>query len=202
MGDTTRKRMQTHVFDTFRRVGVGAGGLGAAVAGATVLLRAGAPPSGGAAGVILGGAVAAGWLATAYLALCATVTLATWLPGRLGRAAVRSARALLPTLVWRVLPGAAVGVAVAAGPALASGVSAGPPPVLDRAPVAAASGAWVQPGDSLWSIAAAHLPAGAAPSAVARAWPRWWAANRDVVGPDPGLLRPGVWLVAPTVSPR
>ena len=28
-------------------------------------------------------------------------------------------------------------------------------------------------------------------------WPRWWAANRDVVGDDPDLLRPGQRLVAP-----
>lgn len=55
----------------------------------------------------------------------------------------------------------------------------------------------VRPGDSLWSIAAAHLPAGAAPGDVARAWPRWWRVNRQVVGDDPDLIRPGQLLRVP-----
>ncbi|HYN74665.1 MAG TPA: LysM domain-containing protein [Candidatus Limnocylindria bacterium] len=56
----------------------------------------------------------------------------------------------------------------------------------------------VAAGDSLWSIAARHLPPGADASAVARAWPRWWHANRDVIGADPGLIRPGQELRRPT----
>jgi len=55
----------------------------------------------------------------------------------------------------------------------------------------------VQPGDSLWAIAAAHLPPAASPAAVARAWPAWWAANRDAVGADPDLIQPGQRLAAP-----
>lgn len=55
----------------------------------------------------------------------------------------------------------------------------------------------VRPGDSLWRIAAAHL--GRAPSAarVAAAWPRWFGANRAVIGADPDLLLPGEVLHAP-----
>jgi hypothetical protein len=56
----------------------------------------------------------------------------------------------------------------------------------------------VHEGDSLWSIAAAHLGPHASPADVARAWPRWYAANRGVVGADPNLLLPGTTLVAPT----
>jgi hypothetical protein len=54
----------------------------------------------------------------------------------------------------------------------------------------------VQPGDSLWSIAAARTPH-ASPAAVDRAWHRWWHTNRRVVGPDPDLIYPGQRLVVP-----
>ena len=54
----------------------------------------------------------------------------------------------------------------------------------------------VKPGDSLWSIAEAHLPA-AADAQVVQAWPRWYAANRSTVGPDPHLIRPGQLLHIP-----
>ena len=53
-------------------------------------------------------------------------------------------------------------------------------------------------GDSLWSIAARHLGPAADATEVAEAWPRWWEANRSVVGDDPDLLLPGQRLVAPT----
>lgn len=55
----------------------------------------------------------------------------------------------------------------------------------------------VRSGDTLWSIAARHLPAGSTRAAVAAAWPRWYAANRAVIGSDPDHLRPGQRLVAP-----
>lgn len=55
----------------------------------------------------------------------------------------------------------------------------------------------VRPGDSLWTLAARHLGPGATAAQVAEAWPRWWAANRDVVGDDPDLLRPGQLLRPP-----
>ena len=52
-------------------------------------------------------------------------------------------------------------------------------------------------GDSLWSIAARHLGPDASDAEIARAWPAWFEANRDVVGDDPDLLRPGQVLRAP-----
>jgi nucleoid-associated protein YgaU len=55
----------------------------------------------------------------------------------------------------------------------------------------------VHRGDSLWSIARRHLGAGATDTEVAAAWPHWYAANRDVIGPDPDLLLPGQVLHAP-----
>jgi nucleoid-associated protein YgaU len=58
----------------------------------------------------------------------------------------------------------------------------------------------VEPGDSLWAIAADHLPAGASDLQIAQAWPSWWAANRDAVGADPDLIHPGTQLDPPTQS--
>lgn len=55
----------------------------------------------------------------------------------------------------------------------------------------------VQPGDTLWDLAARSIPAPVTNAARAAEWPRWWSANRDVVGDDPDLLLPGQRLVAP-----
>jgi nucleoid-associated protein YgaU len=56
----------------------------------------------------------------------------------------------------------------------------------------------VRGGDTLWGIAERALGPTAAAADVAAAWPRWWAANRDVIGPDPDLIHPGQRLVAPS----
>lgn len=73
----------------------------------------------------------------------------------------------------------------------ATGPGAGPDPVV------------VRPGDCLWAIARTGLQAegSAAPTVpeIARAWPRWWAANRAVLGNDPGLVRPEMHLTPPPV---
>ncbi|WP_155853770.1 LysM peptidoglycan-binding domain-containing protein [Arthrobacter sp. H5] len=55
----------------------------------------------------------------------------------------------------------------------------------------------VRPGDSLWTIAAAHLGPMASEAEIAAAWPRWHSSNRAVIGNDPGLLIPGQVLSAP-----
>ena len=55
----------------------------------------------------------------------------------------------------------------------------------------------VQPGDSLWRIAADHLPTTASDARVAQEWPRWFAANHRVIGADPNHLVPGQVLHAP-----
>lgn len=68
-----------------------------------------------------------------------------------------------------------------------------PPPAVPAAPAAVV----VQHGDSLWRIAARHLGTRATDTQVAAAWPRWYAANRDVVGPDADLLLPGQRLRPP-----
>jgi nucleoid-associated protein YgaU len=55
----------------------------------------------------------------------------------------------------------------------------------------------VRRGDTLWDLAARGLGPDAADAEVAAEWPRWYAANRDVVGADPDLLLPGQQLVPP-----
>jgi nucleoid-associated protein YgaU len=55
----------------------------------------------------------------------------------------------------------------------------------------------VASGDSLWSIAADHLHR-PTPQRVAATWPRWYAANRAVIGTDPNHIVAGEVLVPPT----
>lgn len=49
----------------------------------------------------------------------------------------------------------------------------------------------VAPGDSLWSIARSRAAADATAAEIDRSWRRIWRANRDVIGADPDLIRPG-----------
>ncbi|GAA1852273.1 hypothetical protein [Myceligenerans crystallogenes] len=75
----------------------------------------------------------------------------------------------------------------------------------DDRPPSEAGTVVVAEGDSLWSIAAAQLAARAKgpgtgpprPARVARETAAWYAANRDVIGPDPDLVRPGTVLHPP-----
>lgn len=55
----------------------------------------------------------------------------------------------------------------------------------------------VRRGDSLWHLAARSLGPSATVAEIAAEWPRWWRANRDVIGADPDLLVPGDRLRAP-----
>ncbi|TWE12161.1 LysM peptidoglycan-binding domain-containing protein [Rudaeicoccus suwonensis] len=55
----------------------------------------------------------------------------------------------------------------------------------------------VRRGDTLWSIAAAHLGPAADATTIAGEWPRWYAANRDLIGDDPDVLLVGQQLRAP-----
>ena len=55
----------------------------------------------------------------------------------------------------------------------------------------------VRRGDSLWQLAARALGGDATDTEIASEWPRWYEANRDVVGDDPDLLLPGTVLRPP-----
>src|SRR3954452_19778181 len=161
------------------------------------------------------GAEAVGLVLLSWLALVALVTLVGALPGQLGRSARCLARTIAPSIVSSLMTaglglgaGAAVGTSsvlalTSLTPAVAVTVDH-PWPDLDRAPVATevqhARPYVVRPGDSLWEIAARHLKAhGGSPSpdAIGRAWPAWWAANREVIGRDPDLIIPGQHLDPP-----
>jgi hypothetical protein len=71
-------------------------------------------------------------------------------------------------------------------------VSAAPRRAAEREPLVT-----VRAGDSLWSIAAAHLGPDATSAQIAAQWPRWYARNRGVIGDDPTLIRPGQRLRPP-----
>lgn len=75
------------------------------------------------------------------------------------------------------------------------------PPVSPSATPAASqptvSPVVVQPGDSLWKIAARYLPAGTEDAVIDATWRQWYAANRAVIGADPDLILPGQQLHAP-----
>ncbi|MCW2670124.1 MAG: hypothetical protein JWO27_2021 [Frankiales bacterium] len=66
-----------------------------------------------------------------------------------------------------------------------------------RSVVPAPSEVVVHTGDSLWAIAQRELGTAATQRQVARAWPRWWSANREVIGDDPDVIHPGDRLTAP-----
>jgi nucleoid-associated protein YgaU len=72
-----------------------------------------------------------------------------------------------------------------------------PTPPGERGSLSDANTYRVHPGDSLWSIAAAHLGEHATTENVARAWPEWYRANRPALGPDPHLIHPGQLLHVP-----
>lgn len=58
----------------------------------------------------------------------------------------------------------------------------------------------VRPGDTLWALVAEHLGPETTAWEVAREWPRWHEANRETIGPDPELLRPGNVLTIPEAA--
>lgn len=162
-------------------------------------------------------AAVAGWLGVAIL-----LTLAAEGPDCVRTFVGRLARLVTPSLCRAVL-GGACGAAVLAGPSAllpASAVALDPRdarsptwpagrclggpadlPLPDRplssAPTVQEHSLRVRRGDTLWAIAARRLPDGATNAEIARAWPRWFRANRDRVGPDPHLIRSGTRLRVP-----
>ncbi|WEV79632.1 hypothetical protein O9K63_07565 [Janibacter cremeus] len=58
----------------------------------------------------------------------------------------------------------------------------------------------VRRGDSLWSVAAAHLGPAATDVEIAREWPRWHEANHALIGDDPHVLLPGTQLTPPPAT--
>ena len=89
------------------------------------------------------------------------------------------------------------------------------PPVIDPGMLAAPAnraaagegglpdeGVTVQAGDTLWDIAARHLGPGVSDLDIALQWPRWYEANRGVIGQDPDALLPGQILQPPLAGQK
>ncbi|NUS35828.1 MAG: hypothetical protein HOQ04_05105 [Pseudarthrobacter sp.] len=86
-----------------------------------------------------------------------------------------------------------VTLAVEPGP-LAAQQTRPDPGAGSRVPAATVT---VLAGDTLWDIVAAHLGPEASDVQIALEWPRWYEANRGLIGPSPDVLLPGQVLVAP-----
>jgi hypothetical protein len=71
---------------------------------------------------------------------------------------------------------------------------------LQSGQLARAASHVVKHDDSLWSIATAELGPNATDEAIAARWPQWYAANRQLIGPDPNLIHPGQVLNPPAPS--
>jgi resuscitation-promoting factor RpfA len=78
-----------------------------------------------------------------------------------------------------------------------TGTTASSPPSTPTAASHPASTVVVRRGDSLWRIAASRLPGHPSERRIAASWPRWYAANRTVVGNDPDHIVPGQLLHVP-----
>lgn len=162
------------------------------------------------------GTAALAWLAVLWFLGCVALTLLGRLPGAVGRCATRVGVLVTPVVIRRLIEatlGASLIVASTTQIAHASNgndtgaptATAPPPPDRPAAeperprPPARQSShtVRVRPGNTLWSIAASHLPAQPSTAEIAAAWPRWYTANRAVIGADPDLIRPGQRLHPP-----
>lgn len=173
------------------------------------------------------GIAAVGWVAMSWLALVAAAVAMSECSGLVGRWGGWVAQNLAPAAVRRVViaatglsvsvlanapmstampiltsPGATSPATCADGGGGSALPAIGRPaaaetPSPDNPSSAARTRIIVQPGDSLWKIADHALGGDAAPRLVAESWPRWFAANRDEIGPDPNRIHAGMRLVAP-----
>lgn len=179
---------------------------------------------GGAETVVLALTGLLAWATWAWGAVGLLLTAASTLPGLAGALGCALSRVLLPERL-RAAAALALGMGLAvAGPAAAApGPSAPPdwpaavtgspgPPDWPSDRRAEAPGTRyevadrhvVVPGDCLWLIAEDHLDRSGTPpddAQVARAVIAWWAANAEVIGPDPDLIHPGQVLQAPPADP-
>ena len=74
------------------------------------------------------------------------------------------------------------------------------PPWLGGGPSKPRVGYPVEPGDTLWDIAATQLPPGQrSPARIDRFWRQIYRANQTAIGADPDLIHPATRLVLPRV---
>ena len=167
------------------------------------------PPPGDPTGALLAAVALVAQALAAWLLLTAVLTAGGRLPGLLGRACRGAAARTAPAALRRAVAlGLGLGVVVAPSGVAAADAPVPPPrpalaadldwPGLERDPARPVDTVVVRRGDTLWGIAAAHLPSTASDARVAAAWPAWYAANRGVIGNDPDLVRPGQRLSPPS----
>jgi resuscitation-promoting factor RpfA len=129
--------------------------------------------------------------------------------GPAGRPPATAADPAGPEAPSRAERGAAGAGAEAAGAPQAPGAEPVPRHGRDRPERAEAldgtpanGGYTIRAGDTLWGIAAAHLPpARRSAAAIDRYWRQVYRANRAVLGPDPDLIHPGTRLRLPPDQP-
>lgn len=181
----------------------------AAMTAALRLLAPSIPPAPGFEGTLVSGCAVVACLCAVWgwLGCVAVVVEALRVPGR---TATRPTMPGVPPALRRlVLAGCGVALTAAAAPAMAtSGGDAqqGLPAVVaglpfpSRAmdlPARAERVVVVRPGDSLWAIAARHLPQDCSDAEITAGWQQLYARNRAVVGDDPSLIHPGQRLSLP-----
>jgi resuscitation-promoting factor RpfA len=168
-GTVARTLLELAVPAVVHRALAGALGLGVLAAPVTALASPGPSPS-----ATISTSSTAGTLVTPI-----------WPSGSPGRAT-----APVPTPGWPVNGRSMPSPGPAASPPVPQPPDREPPPPANRSVI-------VRPGDSLWLIASQRLGQRAQARQVAAAWPRWYAANRAEIGPDPNLIRAGQILHAP-----
>jgi hypothetical protein len=141
---------------------------------------------------LVAGALGVGLLSAVALPAHAT---GEWDPG--WQALAPAVVATEPTVPTPAASASGTPVATPAASATAAPAFASAPPGNAAEATPRQAEVVVRAGDSLWRIAAQHLDPLASPAEIAAAWPGWYAANRDVVGPDPGLIHPGQVLSRP-----
>ncbi|MCA1823297.1 MAG: LysM peptidoglycan-binding domain-containing protein [Frankia sp.] len=103
-----------------------------------------------------------------------------------------------PTPSTARAPGGPLPTTQPSSPRAALGATTARTPVANRLGARGARRVVVVPGDTLWAIAARRLPGRVSNARIAASWPRWWQANRRVIGSDPDLIFPGQRLDPPT----
>jgi len=195
--------------------------LGPDLAAATASVRAGGVASEAFADLLVRGCAVATLLAATWLWAVTCLVAVQCAHGR--TATTRGVPAVLRSVVLLACGAALVGAStVPAGattgtsgglsglplPDRASGAAAPAVPVpatparsarraASARPAPAVDAVVVRSGDTLWALAVRHLPPGAGPAAVTACWQRIHELNRDVIGDDPDLIRPGQRLRLP-----
>jgi nucleoid-associated protein YgaU len=173
--------------EVVRRALVVSAGTGVALAGAALPAMALAPPED------------LGWSVTSDVAPTTPVPVpAAPVPSPAPAPSSEPVPAPAPVPPPGPLPATAVSAPVGAVADPAAGSAPGTAPAAAVTDAAAPGPTVVvAAGDTLWAIASEHLPAPVRLADVAAAWPAWYAANVDVIGSDPDLIRPGQRLEAP-----